>query len=427
MNLGITHVLHSETHSVEPCALDEQLRAFWELETLGIQDTEKTLYDDFAVAVKFENGRYKVPLPWKEFHDPLPDNYQLSVNRLRGLLRRLRQEPAVLREYDGIIQDQLGKGIIEAVPPDETPPRTTHYLPHHAIVRQNKSTTKVRVVYDASAKAAGNPSLNDCLLKGPKFNQLVFDLLVRFRSYKVALTADLEKAFLMVSVEEADRDVLRFIWVDDIMKDSPELKVYRFTRVVFGVSSSPFLLNATIRFHLEKYQETNETLVHQLLRSTYVDDIIAGGQTEDEAFDLYTQSKQIFHEGGFNLRKFQTNSRQLRAQIDCLEPPRVASSHQQDEPTYSETTLGPVQPSGVEEQKVLGVSWNPDSDLLIFEVTELARLAFNLHPTKRNVVSIIGKFYDPLGFLSPVISDSKYSSRSFASVRPAGMKSFLMG
>ena len=202
--------------------------------------------------------------------------------------------------------------MIEAVPAGEPPPRATHYLPHHAVVRQDKSTTKVRIVYDASAKSANGPSLNDCLLKGPKFNQLIFDLLLRFRFYKIALTADLEKAFLMVSVDEADRDVLRFIWVDDTSKDPPDLRVYRFIRVVFGVSSSPFLLNATIRFHLEKYLETNEGLVQQLLHSTYVDDIISGGHTEEEAFDLYTTSKKIFREGGFNLRKFLTNSKRLQ-------------------------------------------------------------------------------------------------------------------
>lgn len=168
------------------------------------------------------------------------------------------------------------------------------YLPHHVVVHRDKATTKVRVVYDASARSANGPSLNDCLLKGPKFNQLIFDLLVRFRSYKVALTADLEKAFLMVSVEEADRDVLRFLWVKDFKRETPEFKIYRFTHVVF---SSPVLLNANIQFHLEGYLKTNEVHMRRLLRSTYVDDIITGGETEEEAFELYVQSKQIFREG----------------------------------------------------------------------------------------------------------------------------------
>ena len=105
VNLSVTHVLHIETVADEPsCALEEQLKAFWELEALGIRNEERTLYDYFTAVVKFENGRYKVPLPWKDFYDPLPDNYQLSVNRLQGLLRRLRHDPAILKEYDAIIQ-----------------------------------------------------------------------------------------------------------------------------------------------------------------------------------------------------------------------------------------------------------------------------------------------------------------------------------
>ena len=87
----------------------------------------------------------------------------------------------------------------------------------------------------------------------------------------------------MVAVDEADRDVLRFIWVDDAFKESPDLRIYRFARVVFGVSASPFLLNATIQMHLERYLDTNKDVVRRLLHSTYVDDIISGGQTEEEA------------------------------------------------------------------------------------------------------------------------------------------------
>ena len=207
----------------------------------------------------------------------------------------------------------------------------------------------------------------------------------------------------MVSVEEADRDVLRFIWVDDISKDLPDLRVYRFTRVVFGVSASPFLLNATIRFHLEKYLDTDENLVRRLLCSTYVDDIIAGGHTEDEAFDLFAKSKRVFGEGGFNLRKFRTNSRSLQERIDLKENVRNGSLPLMDEPTYSEAILGVSQDPNGEEHKVLGVVWNPEADQLIFDVANLAQLALDLHPTKRNLVSLIGKFYDPLGFLSPVI------------------------
>ena len=149
-----------------------------------------------------------------------------------------------------MIQEQLANGIIEPVFSNEKTTNQVHYLPHYGVVYSDKATTKLRVVYDASSKASG-PSLNECLYKGLKFQQLILYLLIRFRSYKVALIADLEKAFRMIAVDEKDRYVLPFIWVDDMAKEEPELRVYWFTRVVFGVSSSPFLFNATVKYHLE--------------------------------------------------------------------------------------------------------------------------------------------------------------------------------
>ena len=104
------------------------------------------------------------------------------------------------------------------VPNTETSAGEVHYLPHHAVIKHDKETTKLRVVYDASSRSGG-PSLNDCLYTGPKFNQNVFDILLRFRSYRVSLTADIEKAFLMISVNQRDCDALRFLWVDNVTKD----------------------------------------------------------------------------------------------------------------------------------------------------------------------------------------------------------------
>ena len=294
-----------DSQSAESSQLSEVLRSFWELESLGIHE-HKTLYEEFTSQVTFQDGCYKVSLPWKELHEPLSDNYQLSVNRLNSLLRRLCHTPDILRQYDSTIQEQLSQGIIEPVPPDGKTTNLVHYLPHHDVVRTDKVTTKLRIVYDASSKTAG-PSLNDCLYKGPKFNQLILDLLIRFRSYKIALLADGERAFLMIAVDEKDHDVLRFIWVNNLSREDPELCVYRFTRVVFGVSSSPFLLNATVRHHLERFLDTHESTVKRLLQSTYVDDVVSGSDSEDDTFQLYTEAKSIFRQGGFNLRKFLTN------------------------------------------------------------------------------------------------------------------------
>ena len=97
-----------------------------------------------------------------------------------------------------------------------------HYLPHHAVIRTDKSTTKLRIVYDASAKTDGIPSLNEYLHVGPKFNQKLLDILIRFQAHRIAVTADIEKALLMVSVEK-DRDALRFLWVRNIHENPPKI------------------------------------------------------------------------------------------------------------------------------------------------------------------------------------------------------------
>ena len=225
--------------------------------------------EEFQEKIQFKHGRYEVLLPWKEKHSVLPDNYKLSLKRLKSLIRRLQQDPDILKEYHSVIQDQLRKGIVEMVEePHISESGRVHYLPHHAVIWKDKTTTKVRVVYDASAKGGG-PSLNECLHTGPKFEQRILDILLRFRTYKVVLTADIEKAFLMVSVAKDDRDVLRFLWVVDPTSSDPEVVVLRFTRVTFGVSASPFLLNATVDFHLSKYATTHPELVEKLKRSIY--------------------------------------------------------------------------------------------------------------------------------------------------------------
>ena len=182
----------------------------------------------------------------------------------------MNETPLLLSDYDAVMKEQLRQGMIEEMPsPQRKLHDHIHYLPHHGVVRQDKATTKLRIVYDASAKTTG-PSLNECLYTGPSFDQSIFDILVRFRLHRVVVIGDIEKAFLMVSMNEEDRDALRFLWVRDIREKTPEVTVYRFTRVTFGVSSSPFLLNATIRHHMESYKEQDPEFVEKFLSSIYV-------------------------------------------------------------------------------------------------------------------------------------------------------------
>ena len=235
---------------------------------------------------------------------------------MTSLLKRLKHDPQTLQAYNDVIQDQLTQGIIEVVDkPESGDVGKVHYLPHHAVIRREKQMTKLRIVYDASARTKA-VSLNDCLHASPTFGQNIMDILLRVRSYKVALAADIEKAFLMISMAERDQDALRFLWVDDVSKAIPNVVVLHFTRVAFGVSSSPFLLNTTVKHHLERYCTEDPSFVNQLLRSIYVDDVAYGADDDAAAFKLYRCSKLRLAEGGFNLRKFVTNSRCLMEQID---------------------------------------------------------------------------------------------------------------
>lgn len=197
-------------------------------------------------------------------------------------------------------------------------------------------TTKVRIVYDASARLTG-PSLNDCLHVGPRLNQKILEILLRFRVHRIAVIADIEKAFLMVSIAGKDRDVLRFLWFKDACADQKEL---RFTRVVF---SSPFLLNATIRHHLSKYETSHPTLVEKLCQSLYVDDVAFGAANEEQAYQMFVTSKGILGDAGFNLCKFHSNSTMLQDRVNhemdtvsaTLETPTTAELQE----SYTTSTL----------------------------------------------------------------------------------------
>ena len=138
--------------------------------------------------------------------------------------RRLRQNPEQLLQYDAVIRDQLRQGVVEVVAnPTQYVEQQVHYLPHHAVVRQDKQTTKLRVVYDASARSDGLLSMT--FYTGPNFGQSILDIFLRFWLHNVALVGDMEKAFLMVSVAECDRDMLRFLWIEDAMAVPSEMVV----------------------------------------------------------------------------------------------------------------------------------------------------------------------------------------------------------
>ena len=387
-------------------ALLQQMKLFWELESLGIKMNDPSVLETFQQTIRYDGKRYVVDLPWREGHRILPDNLALCKRRLVSTLKKLNKSPAIRQEYEDVIKQQLAGGIVERVPAAEInrqDSNVVHYLPHHPVIRQDKMTTKVRVVYDASAKIGRHPSLNECLHAGPNLLERIPDILLRFRVHKVAFTADIEKAFLMVAVNETDRDALRFLWVEESSDcDNPSIIILRFARVVFGVSASPFLLNATIRHHLSQFLDSDPEFVQSLQRSLYVDDVANGGRNTAEALELFTKAKTRLAGGGFNLRKFSSNCPDLTAIINSEGPAPAspATTVVEDNESYAKSALNG---SRTDMMKVLGIAWDRATDCLVMDLSYIFKdIAVNATVTKRQVLAASAKVYDPLGFLSPV-------------------------
>ena len=392
VNLSSSHVLKVSctTQDQEPLLnLQQSFNKFWEIESTGIESKEAdNLLDESAKKIKFNGERYETPLPWKQSHDTLPDNYVNSKNRLLSLMKRLRKNPELFKEYDNIIKEQEKEGIIEQTPENHTTvPGQVHYLPHHPVVREDKETSKVRIVYDASSKQHGQPSLNDCLETGPNLLPQIIDVLIRFRSNKIGLISDIKKAFLNVGIRAIDRDVLRFLWVNDINVVNPEIIIRRFTRVIFGSTSSQFLLNATIYKLINQYKEIDVKFVNKVLKELYVDDLISGDHKANELFIFYTKVKKRMLDGGLQLRKWQTNDTNLQKRINQAE--------------------GDNSIINTKESKVLGVNWNLDQDNLTVDLHEIYQTSLDVTPTKRNILKLIATVYDPLGIMSPIIMSFK--------------------
>jgi len=367
----------------KPCVED-----FWNVESIGVKDSDENKTDDdialenFKDKIQFEDGRYQVVWPWKRDNTELPENRGLALGRLSSLAKKLSDKPDLMEKYDSIIKDQESKGIIEKVEKYEVN-RRKHYLPHHAVLTPLKTTTKVRIVYDASAKTRKeNLSLNECLCRGPVLLQDLCGILLRFRLHKVGITADIEKAFHQIGLQESERDVTRFLWFNNFNQpytSEDHIQEWRFKRVPFGVVSSPFLLSATVEHHLDSYQSKNANKVKD---DIYMDNVVTGTDSVEEAKELYSEVKVVFSDAQMNLREWSTNSVELR---ECIEKPDQGNEK--------------------EKTSVLGHIWNMNTDKI--SLKKPTKLDSDEVVTKRTVLTNIASIFDPMGLFGPVTVKGK--------------------
>ncbi|XP_055944574.1 uncharacterized protein LOC129975535 [Argiope bruennichi] len=348
------------------------LTELWSLDAIGIRDpveiksrqvADEETVEFFRKTIKRnEDKRYEVCLPWKSGYPELESNKELATKRLMSTTKNLIRS-GHLSEYDDVFNEWIREGIIEIVNEDKN---KGHYLPHHPVIKTGDTTTKIRPVFDASAKDSKGNCLNNCLEKGPNLLELVPKLIMQFRKNAIGITSDIKKAFLQISLNPKDRNYFKFLWWKDFSKRE-ELITLRHCRVVFGASPSPFLLEATIAHHLENVSDGRKETARQLQKSFYVDNCITSLETREEAAKFISEAKELMSAAKFDLRGWVTS-----------------------EEIVEETQKRYI--------PILGLSWDTENDEL--SCNSAIKISEE-NITKRTLLSIAQRIYDPIGFTSP--------------------------
>ena len=365
---------------------EEQLVAFWDLETVGIVTEEKRnesfldnqIIKQFLETLEYseELETYRVQMPWisPTARASLGNNFIHALKRLENLHRKTFANNLPLeKQYYEIFQRYFKQGIVEVVPAWEIKPHHLYnfpvfYMPHRPIIKEGAST-KVRPVFDASAKTNTGVSLNDTVSSGPSLYPDLVQVIIRFRRWPIALSGDICQAFLQIQMNDVDTNAHRFLlYIND------KLAHCRFKRVPFGNTSSPFLLNAVIKYHLSLFPDS--TVKGELMENLFVDNLLTGADTLEEAEDIYENACRILKSGGFTLDKWSSNNGKL---TEMFTAQQVCNT----------------------SQKFLGLEWLMHEDNIKFQIymniTECQTL------TKRSVLSLISSIFDPLGIISPYV------------------------
>ena len=350
-----------------------QLEAHLRSNALQIDDVSDSDYnsafkDTYMDRIQFRNGHYYVPLPWKPDHNELHSNIPECQARMKQVMSRLRKLNLVAN-YTKVMQENIEKGYISESSNDEE----GFFMPHFPVLRDSE-TTPLRIVFDASS---GNPSLNSCLHEGPNMMQDLAELLLRFRTKKIGLSADIARAFLSVQLLESDRKYVRFLWYkdNDVTK---QLVPYHCNTVIFGNVSSPFSLAITLHKHLSAY---DSLVAKDMSNKLYVDNLLTGVNSEEEALAYYQESCDIMNHASFKLRQWASNSKTLR---------NIAAA----DDLHTKT----------DQVNVLGMKWEQSTDTLSLAKKDLQT---DQKITKRMVTSQSASVFDPLGLIAPIVIPAK--------------------
>lgn len=377
---SLTTFTHEETN------IEDLLKTIWEIDidTKRILTREEKLCEDIYVRThtRSKEGRYIVKLPFRT-ENPIStegNTRDTAVKRLVQLERRFKINPELKREYTEVIKDYIDLKHLEEVPMKEIKNKSV-YLPHHAVIREEKETTKTRVVFDASCKGSSGVALNDELLAGPILQDDLRNLVMRWRMHAVGFVSDIQKMYRMILISPEDVDYQRIVWRNN---SAEEMKDYRLLTVTFGTTSAPYLAVKTLKQLAvdEGYKFPDAARI--LNEDFFVDDCMSGSDDTKKAIQISRELKELLRRGGFELKKWASNSSDF---MQALEPNERSNK----------VNLN-IKLDGV--IKALGIQWNLKDDQLEYNL-DLQTVSSKI--TKRGILSDIQRLFDPLGWISPSI------------------------
>ncbi|XP_062715303.1 uncharacterized protein LOC134291506 [Aedes albopictus] len=336
-------VLNSCAVRVDP--VEELVQKFWEVEGVSsevvLSREEEQCESQFASTHRRDDsGRFIVHLPLKDSASQLSDSRTMALRRFFMLESKLQRHPDLKAQYDAFMDEYESLGHCREVQERDDPPGVLKWhLPHHAVLRPSNTTTKCRVVFDASAKVAGL-SLNDVLMTGYNVQSDLLSIILRFRRYRYVMSADVAKMYRQVAVDPAFTPLQRIFW-----RKSPQdpLRVLELTTVTYGTASAPFLATRSL-LQLARTFPLASAVVE---KNVYIDDALFGSDDFLQACELRDQLIALLQSGGMHLHKRSSNTSQLLSPIPSEDRDSCAS--------FSESGLNEV-------IKTLRLMWNPSTD-----------------------------------------------------------------
>lgn len=363
--------------------LENSIEKFWAVEELtnkSITQEEIECESHFQKHVKRDaGGKYTVALPFKRSPAELGDSKQTALSRLRQLQKKFKRDPEFKKQYSKVMNEYLELNHMTL----ETSINTEgFYLPHHGVIKNSSETTKLRVVFDASAKTSSGLSLNDILMVGPTIQDELFTIILRFRFYVYAMIADIEKMYRQFLIREEDRKFLKILWLNE----NDKITEYQLNTVTFGLGPAPFLAIRCLRQLVQDQGHQYPLAAEVLKRDFYVDNLVSGANSLEEARQIQSQLIQLMSQAQLKLRQWASNEQQV---LDGIDDKSIDNNFKLNNDFLLKT---------------LGIFWKARTDTFNYLINTPN---FKGRITKRIILSDIAKLFDPLGLLGPVLLYAK--------------------